>query len=59
MIKLRPQLPRVPQPVLHRISAKQGDEAVAEALFGVPQKAASLKVDLLNQSILFNIIKLH
>ena len=46
--------PSVPQPVLDRISAKQGDEAVAEALVGVPQKSASLNIDLLNQSILFN-----
>ena len=51
------QVPSVPQPVLDRISAKQGDEAVAEALVGVPQKSASLKIDLLNQSILFNILR--
>ena len=46
--------PNLPQPVLERISAKQGEIASAESLVGVPQKLASLKVDQLNQSILLN-----
>ena len=39
----------IPQPVLDRIAMKQGDETSAESLFGVSQKASSLKVDLFNQ----------
>ena len=46
--------PNLPQPVLERISAKQGEVASTEALVGVSQKSASLKVDLFNQSLLLN-----
>ena len=44
--------PSLPQPVLDKISLKMGEQATTESLTGVSQKAASLKVDLLNQSIL-------
>ena len=44
--------PRLPQPLLDLISAKTGEEASVESLTGVSQKMASLKVDLLNQSLL-------
>ena len=40
--------------MLDRISLKQGDQASTESLTGVSQKAASLKVDLFNQSLLLN-----
>ena len=43
---------RLPQPLLDQISAKTGEEASVESLTGVSQKMASLKVDLLNQSLL-------
>ena len=46
--------PSLPQPVLDKISLKMGEQATTESLTGVSQKAASLKVDLLNQSILLN-----
>ena len=46
--------PSLPQPVLDKISLKMGEQASTESLTGVSQKAASLKVDLLNQSILLN-----
>ena len=46
--------PSLPQPVLDRITLKQGDHASTESLTGVSQKASSLKVDLFNQSILLN-----
>ena len=46
--------PSLPQPVLDRITLKQGDQASTESLTGVSQKASSLKVDLFNQSILLN-----
>ena len=42
------------KPVLERITAKQGEVASPEALVGVSQKSASLKVDLFNQSLLLN-----
>ena len=44
--------PSIPQPVLDKISLKMGEQVSTESLSGVSQKAASLKVDLLNQSIL-------
>ena len=44
--------PSLPQPLLDLISAKTGEEASVESLTGVSQKMASLKVDLLNQSLL-------
>ena len=47
----------LPQTVLERISAKQGEVACSESLVGVSQKFASLKVDQLNQSILLNHIE--
>ena len=46
--------PSLPPPVLDKISLKMGEQATTESLTGVSQKAASLKVDLLNQSILLN-----
>ena len=46
--------PSIPQPVLDKISRKMGEQVSTESLSGVSQKAASLKVDLLNQSIQFN-----
>ena len=42
----------LPQPLLDLISAKTGEEASVESLTGVSQKMASLKVDLLNQTLL-------
>ena len=44
--------PRLPQPLLDQISAKTGEEVSVESLIGVSQKSASLKVDLLKQSLL-------
>ena len=44
--------PSLPQSVLEDISAKQGEDIETASLVGVTQKAASLKVDLLNQSLL-------
>ena len=46
--------PSLPQPILDSISAKQGEEVTAESLYGVSQKAASLKVDQLNHTSLLN-----
>ena len=46
--------PSLPQPILEDISRKQGEAVDTESLIGVPQRAASLKVDLLNQSLLLN-----
>ena len=46
--------PLVPQPVLDRISVNQGEETSTESLVGVSQKDLSLKIDLFNQSLLFN-----
>ena len=46
--------PSLPQSVLEDISAKQGEDIETASLVGVTQKAASLKVDLLNQSLLIN-----
>ena len=47
-------LPDLPQLLLADISAKQGEDVVTESLIGVSQKAASLKVDLFNRSLLLN-----
>ena len=47
-------LPNLPQPLLDDISARQGEAVATEGLIGVSQKAASVKVDLLNQSLLLN-----
>ena len=44
--------PSLPQSVLEDISAKQGEDIETASLVGVTQKAASLKVDLLNQSLI-------
>ena len=44
--------PSLPQPLLDLISAKTGEEASVESLTSVSQKMASLKVNLLNQSLL-------
>ena len=44
--------PSLPQPLLDLISSKTGELASVESLTGVSQKMASLKVDLLNQSLL-------
>ena len=46
--------PRLPQPLLDKITAKIGEVASVESLSGVSQKEASLKVDLLNQSLLLH-----
>ena len=48
--------PSLPQPILDDISLKQGEAVDTESLIGVPQRAACLKVDLLNQSLLLNSI---
>ena len=50
-------LPNLPQPLLDDISARQGEAVATEGLIGVSQKAASVKVDLLNQSLLLNQIQ--
>ena len=47
-------LPDLPQLLLADIFAKQGEDVVTESLIGVSQKAASLKVDLFNRSLLLN-----
>ena len=47
-------LPNLPQPLLDDISARQGEDIATECLIGVSQKAASLKVDLFNRSLLLN-----
>ena len=47
-------LPNLPQPLLDDISARQGEDVATESLIGVSQKAASLKVDLFNRSLLLN-----
>ena len=47
-------LPNLPQLLLDDISARQGEDVVTESLIGVSQKAASVKVDLVNQSLLLN-----
>ena len=47
-------LPNLPQPLLDDISARQGEDVATECLIGVSQKAASLKVDLFNRSLLLN-----
>ena len=44
----------LPEPLLDSISARQGEPTSTEALVGVTQKMASLKVDLFNQSLLLN-----
>ena len=44
--------PSLPQGLLDQISAKTGEEVSVESLIRVSQKRASLKVDLLNQSLL-------
>ena len=44
--------PSLPAPLLDLISAKTGEEASVESLSGMSQKMASLKVDLLNRSLL-------
>ena len=46
--------PRLPQPLLEKITAKMGEVASVESLSGVSQKEASLKVDLQNQSLLLH-----
>ena len=46
--------PQLPQPLLDKITAKMGEVASVESLSGVSQKEASLKVDLLNQSLLLH-----
>ena len=43
---------QLPQPLLDMITAKTGELTSVESLSGVSQKEASLKVDLLNQSLL-------
>ena len=48
--------PSLPQSLLDLISTKIGEEASVELLSGVSQKMASLKVDLLNQSLLLQTI---
>ena len=52
--EIKNQSPLVPQPVLDRISVNQGEETTTESLVGVSQKDLSLKIDLFNQSLLFN-----
>ena len=47
-------LPNLPQSLLDDISARQGEDVATESLIGVSQKAASLKVDLFNRSLLLN-----
>ena len=47
-------LPNLPQSLLDDISARQGEDVATECLIGVSQKAASLKVDLFNRSLLLN-----
>ena len=42
----------MPQPLLDMIAAKTGEEVSVETLTGVSQKRASLKVDLLNKTLL-------
>ena len=42
----------LPQPLLDMIAAKTGEEVSVETLTGVSQKRASLKVDLLNKTLL-------
>jgi hypothetical protein len=44
----------LPQPLLDCITARQGEEATMESLEGVPQKIASLAIDLNNQAMLVN-----
>ena len=43
---------QLPQPLLDKITAKTGEITSVESLTGISQKEASLKVDLLNQSLL-------
>ena len=47
-------LPNLPQLLLDDISARQGEDVATESLIGVSQKAASVKVDLVNKSLLLN-----
>ena len=42
----------LPQPLLDTISAQTGEDTTVETLTGLSQKKASLKVDLLNKSLL-------
>ena len=42
----------LPAPFLALLSAKQGEEATKENLTGVPQKAISLKIDLIKHNLL-------
>ena len=43
----------LPQPLLDTISAQIGEDTTVETLTGVSQKKASLKVDILKKSLLF------
>ena len=45
---------QLPQSLLDKITAKTGEIASVESLSGVSQREASLKVDLLNQSLLLH-----
>ena len=46
--------PHLPQPILDSIAEKQGEVSTAESFVGVPQRAASLKIDQFNLSLLLN-----
>ena len=46
--------PQLPQPLLDKITAKTGETASVDSLQGISQREVSLKVDLLNQSLLLH-----